>query len=137
MTTHFAERIAVEIDGDGDAVLMLHGLGGTSNTWAALAPAFTRFKRIRPDLPGSGRSDRAEGPLSIARLTSGTEVTRQAVTKHLHVLAGAGLARGTRHGRERVWELEPAPLHEARRRLDLISSQWDEALARLKAAVEE
>jgi 3-oxoadipate enol-lactonase len=67
MTTHYAERIAVEIDGDGDAVLMLHGLGGTSNTWAALAPAFTRFKRIRPDLPGSGRSDRVEGALSIDR----------------------------------------------------------------------
>lgn len=78
-----------------------------------------------------------EGPLSIARLTSGTEVTRQAVTKHLHVLAGAGLAKGTRHGRERLWEIEPAPLQEARRCLDLISAQWDEALARLKAAVEE
>jgi len=78
-----------------------------------------------------------EGPLSIARLTSGTEVTRQAVTKHLHVLADAGLARGTRHGRERRWELEPEPLQEARRCLDLISAQWDEALARLKAAVEE
>lgn len=77
-----------------------------------------------------------EGPLSIARLTAGTEVTRQAVTKHLHVLADAGLAHGTRQGRERLWELEPQPLEEARRCLDLISAQWDEALARLKAAVE-
>jgi DNA-binding transcriptional ArsR family regulator len=77
-----------------------------------------------------------EGPLSIARLTSGTDVTRQAVTKHLHVLAGAGLARGTRQGRERLWQLEPEPLEEARRCLDLISAQWDAALARLKAAVE-
>jgi DNA-binding transcriptional ArsR family regulator len=78
-----------------------------------------------------------EGPLSIARLTSGTEVTRQAVTKHLHVLADAGLARGTRQGRERLWELDPAPLGEARRYLDLVSEQWDAALARLKAAVED
>jgi DNA-binding transcriptional ArsR family regulator len=77
-----------------------------------------------------------EGPLSIARLTSGTDVTRQAVTKHLRVLADAGLARGTRRGRERLWQLEPAPLEQARRFLDLISEQWDEALARLKAAVE-
>jgi DNA-binding transcriptional ArsR family regulator len=78
-----------------------------------------------------------EGPLSIARLTAGTDVTRQAVTKHLHVLAGAGLARGIRQGRERLWELEPEPLEEARRCLDLISEQWDAALARLKAAVEQ
>jgi DNA-binding transcriptional ArsR family regulator len=78
----------------------------------------------------------AAGPLSIARLTTGTGVTRQAVTKHLHVLAGAGLARGIRQGRERLWRLEPAQLQEARRALDLISSKWDEALGRLKAAVE-
>lgn len=77
-----------------------------------------------------------EGPLSIARLTEGTAVTRQAVAKHLRVLAGAGLARGTRRGRERLWALEPEPLEEARRCLDLISAQWDAALARLKAAVE-
>ncbi len=78
----------------------------------------------------------ASGPLSIARLTSGTEVTRQAVTKHLRVLAGAGLVRDLRRGRERVWELEPDRLEEARRCLDLISRQWDEALGRLRAAVE-
>jgi len=77
-----------------------------------------------------------DGPLSIARLTTGTDVTRQAVTKHLHVLADAGLARGTRQGRERLWTLEPEPLEEARRFLDLISQQWDETLGRLKAAVE-
>ena len=79
----------------------------------------------------------AEGPLSIARLTTGTEVTRQAVTKHLHVLAGAGLARGTRQGRERLWQLEPDALDEARRYLHFVSAQWDRALARLKAVVEE
>jgi DNA-binding transcriptional ArsR family regulator len=77
-----------------------------------------------------------EGPLSIARLTTGTRVTRQAVTKHLHVLADAGLARGVRHGREQLWEVEPAPLQEARRTLDLVSQRWDEALDRLKASVE-
>jgi pimeloyl-ACP methyl ester carboxylesterase len=66
MSTRFLERMAVEIDGDGDAALLLHGLGGTSNSWTALLPAFIRYKRIRPDLPGSGRSDRVEGPLSIA-----------------------------------------------------------------------
>ena len=67
MTTIYAERMAIEVDGDGDAVLMLHGLGGTSNTWTALVAAFARMKRVRFDLPGSGRSDRVEGALSIAR----------------------------------------------------------------------
>jgi DNA-binding transcriptional ArsR family regulator len=74
--------------------------------------------------------------MSIARLTAGTEVTRQAVTKHLGVLADAGLARGVRRGRERLWALEPAQLQEARRYLDLISQSWDERLARLKDFVE-
>lgn len=78
----------------------------------------------------------ADGPMSIARLSDGAGVTRQAITKHLHVLAEAGLVRGERHGRESVWELEPQRLEEARRCLDRISQQWDEALGRLKALVE-
>ena len=65
MGTLFVERMAVEIDGEGEAVLMLHGLGGTSNTWTPLLPAVSRYLCIRPDLPGSGRSDRVEGPLSL------------------------------------------------------------------------
>lgn len=77
-----------------------------------------------------------EGPLSITRLTEGAHVTRQAVTKHLHVLEDAGLVHGTRDGRENVWTLEPRRLEQARRHLDLISKQWDDALDRLKAFVE-
>jgi DNA-binding transcriptional ArsR family regulator len=78
----------------------------------------------------------AGGPLSITRLSAGAEVTRQAITKHLNILAGAGLVRDIRVGRERLWEVETRQLDEARRCLDLISSQWDDALARLKTAVE-
>jgi pimeloyl-ACP methyl ester carboxylesterase len=59
--------MAVETDGDGDAVLMIHGLGGTSNVWIPVLPALARYRTIRPDLPGSGRSHRVEGPLSITR----------------------------------------------------------------------
>jgi DNA-binding transcriptional ArsR family regulator len=77
-----------------------------------------------------------EGPLSISRLSDGAGVTRQAVAKHLRVLADAGLARGSRRGREQLWQLEAAPLDEARRSLERISQRWDEALGRLKAAVE-
>jgi DNA-binding transcriptional ArsR family regulator len=78
-----------------------------------------------------------EGPLSIVRLSDGAGVTRQAVTKHLDALAGAGLVRDSRRGRERIWELEPRRLERARRCLDQISDQWDATLGRLKAFVED
>lgn len=76
------------------------------------------------------------GRLSIARLTSGTKVSRQAVTKHLETLADAGLVRSQRSGRERLWELETARLARAGRYLEQISKQWDEALAKLRKLVE-
>jgi DNA-binding transcriptional ArsR family regulator len=75
--------------------------------------------------------------LSIARLTKGTRLTRQAVTKHLRVLEGAGLVRALRRGRENLFELAPGPLGEARRALEIISRQWDGTLVRLKAFVEK
>jgi 3-oxoadipate enol-lactonase len=68
VATQFIERIAVETDGAGEAVLMIHGLGGTSNVWTPVLPAVARQRAVRPDLPGSGRSHRVEGPLSIERL---------------------------------------------------------------------
>jgi DNA-binding transcriptional ArsR family regulator len=74
---------------------------------------------------------------SIARLTKGSALTRQAITKHLRVLQDTGLVRGVRRGRENLFELEPKRLNEARRALDGISRQWDQALARLKAFVEK
>jgi DNA-binding transcriptional ArsR family regulator len=78
-----------------------------------------------------------EGPLSISRLSEGTGVTRQAITKHLHTLADAGLVHDTRAGRERIWQLETKRLEKARRCLDQISDQWDDVIARLQAFVEE
>lgn len=74
--------------------------------------------------------------MSIAQLTSDTDITRQAVTKHLQVLADAGLVRDVKTGRERLWEFEPGQLEAARRSLEVIAQQWDHALAKLKAAVE-
>jgi DNA-binding transcriptional ArsR family regulator len=79
----------------------------------------------------------AGGPMSIAHLTRDAAVTRQAVTKHLHVLAHAGLARSSRLGRESLWKLQPESLDAARRCLDGISAQWDAALDRLKTFVED
>jgi len=77
------------------------------------------------------------GPASIASLTDGSGVTRQAVTKHLRVLAGAGIVKVERSGRESSWRLVPERLDDARTSLDQISHQWDMALTRLRAFVEE
>ena len=77
------------------------------------------------------------GPLSITGLSQGAKVTRQSITKHLHALADAGLVRDRRRGRERIWELELTRLEMAHRCLDQISAQWEKAIGRLKAFVEE
>ena len=77
-----------------------------------------------------------DGPMSIARLTAGSHVTRQAITKHLHLMEEAGLLRSRRHGRESVWQLDQQPLEDARHYLELISKQWDAALGRLRKFVE-
>ena len=74
--------------------------------------------------------------MSIAKLTSGFPITRQAVSKHLRVMENAGLVRSRQRGRESVWQLEQKRLAEARRYLQSISTQWDEALGRLKSFVE-
>lgn len=79
----------------------------------------------------------AESRCSIASLTQVSTLTRQAVTKHLGVLQDAGLVRGVRRGRENLYELRWGMLDRARRALERISRQWDEALARLKSFVEK
>jgi DNA-binding transcriptional ArsR family regulator len=76
------------------------------------------------------------GPLSITKLAEGADISRQAITKHLHLLHDAGLVRSERHGRERIWTLEPKRIDEVRRYLAQISQQWDNALNRLREAVE-
>lgn len=77
------------------------------------------------------------GPASIARLTAGAGVSRQAVSKHLRALEQADLVRCTRQGREQIYALEPRRFETARRCLDRISSDWDLALGRLQAVVED
>lgn len=72
-------------------------------------------------------------PQSISRLTEGTRLSRQAVTKHLRVLEMVGVVRSIRTGRENLFELEPKPIADARHYLDEVSRQWDGALGRLRA----
>jgi DNA-binding transcriptional ArsR family regulator len=77
------------------------------------------------------------GPASISVLAERQDMTRQGVTKHLQVLAAAGIIDGSRQGREQVWTLNPKRLVEGRRHIDVIAAGWDEALERFKKLVEE
>jgi DNA-binding transcriptional ArsR family regulator len=77
-----------------------------------------------------------DGPMSITSLTTGSNVTRQAISKHLRVMEGAGLVHSARHGRECVWQVDQKRLEDARHYLELISKQWDDALGRLRKFVE-
>ena len=76
-------------------------------------------------------------PHSITRLTKGTKLTRQAVTKHLGVLEDARIVRSVHVGREKLFELDPAPIRDLREYVEIVSHSWDKALARLKQFVEE
>jgi DNA-binding transcriptional ArsR family regulator len=75
-------------------------------------------------------------PRSISRLTQGSALTRQAITKHLRVLEGAGIVRSVRVGRENRFAFRPEPIDELRAYLDRVSTHWDNALGRLKSLVE-
>lgn len=98
-----------------------------ANVFAALGDT-TRLKLVAVLCAG--------GALSIAQLTANTDMSRQGVTKHLQVLADAGVVRDVKIGRERLWQLDPAQIEEAKRTLELIGRQWEIALDKLKAFVE-
>lgn len=110
---------------------------------AALRPSPATLASVAPVFTALGDETRLylvsrlcqEGPLSITRLAEGTALSRQAVTKHLRVLADAGLARSGRRGREQQWQIEARRLADVRRLLARIATQWDDALARLAAFV--
>jgi DNA-binding transcriptional ArsR family regulator len=98
-----------------------------ANIFAALGDP-TRLKLVAALCAG--------GAFSIAQLTVTTEMSRQGVTKHLQVLADAGVVRDVKLGRERLWQLEPAQIEEAKRTLEKIGRQWETALGNLKSFVE-
>jgi len=74
---------------------------------------------------------------SIAALSADTALTRQAITKHLHVLQDAGLVASVRVGRESRFVFRPEPIEDARSYLEMVAGQWDDALSRLKSFVED
>jgi 3-oxoadipate enol-lactonase len=65
VTSAAVGRTMIEIEGEGPSVVFVHGLGGTSNSFHTLLNALAGFRCIRPDLPGSGRSPRSFGSLTI------------------------------------------------------------------------
>ena len=109
-----------------------------------MSPASAALERSAPTFAALGDATRLhvvsrlsrEGPLSITELSEGVELTRQAVTKHLEVLAAAGLVRSEWKGRARMWALRTRQIEEVRRALDAISERWDKALGRLRTMVE-
>jgi DNA-binding transcriptional ArsR family regulator len=109
-------------------------LRGESEAFARAVPLFAALG----DATRLALVDRlsTNGPQSITQLATGSAITRQGITKHLMVLAGAGVVRGVRRGRERIWALEVDRVIEARRYLERISQSWGEALDRLKKFVE-
>lgn len=88
MTTQLLNNLTVEVEGDGEALLCIHGLGGSSNTWTPLLPALSRFKVIRPDLPGSARSSLPSEPLSIDSYVASLEALLVSLgVESVHVMA--------------------------------------------------
>lgn len=106
----------------------VEGARDSAHVFAALGDE-TRLALVRKLCGGQ--------PYSIARLTEGSTLTRQAITKHLRVLESVGLVRSIRSGRESLFEFNPQPIEEVREYLDFVSAQWDNALSRLKSFVEE
>lgn len=109
----------------------LPGIIASSDTLAAIFAALgdpTRLKLVAVLCAG--------GAFSIAQLTANTDISRQGVTKHLQVLAAAGVVHDIKLGRERHWQLDPGKIEEAKRTLEVIGREWDIALGKLKAFVE-
>ncbi len=79
----------------------------------------------------------AGSPQSISRLAADSRLTRQAITKHLRVLEEAGIVLSSRAGRESLFQFRPDPMKQLQRYIERISAEWDGALARLKAFVED
>ena len=111
------------------------GRNATATRRSASAPVFAALgdetRLLLVAKLGSGKAH------SIAQLTEGSKLTRQAITKHLHLMERAGIVHHVRRGRESLFALNPEPIHAARGYLEFVAEQWDQALSRLKTFVED
>lgn len=78
-----------------------------------------------------------DGPCTATQLAAGRTITRQAVTKHLGVLASAGLVRRDRDGREVRYVADTSPLHAAVGWIESTGAAWERRLARLDGLIAE
>lgn len=69
-------------------------------------------------------------------LASALPISRQAVAKHLKLLAEAGLVSSHRHGREALFELDATPLAEASTWMGTVGAEWEERLGALRRLVD-
>ncbi|HWW19332.1 MAG TPA: metalloregulator ArsR/SmtB family transcription factor [Steroidobacteraceae bacterium] len=111
---------------------------------ARRSPAPTSLAGAAPAFAALGHATRLrivmrlsqDGPLSISRLTDESQLTRQAITKHLRALEAAQLVSCERRGRQCIWQLRQSRLRDVRAYLEQISGHWDAALERLRLLVE-
>lgn len=108
------------------------GTASEAKLFAALGDS-TRLRLINR----LGEGKRKDKHSSISGLSSGMKLSRQGVTKHLRVLEDAGIVKSTRVGRELLFLLVPEALTPLQEYIDLVSTQWDEAIERLRVFVEE
>lgn len=126
MSAH-SEAAGMARRGDAGLRALVRSTDGLAGVFAALGDP-TRLKLVAVLCAG--------GAFSIAQLTANTLMSRQGVTKHLQILAEAGVVRDVRSGRERLWQLDPTQIEEAKRTLEIIGRQWEAALGRLKMFAE-
>ena len=76
------------------------------------------------------------GGAAVAELAAGFDMTRPAVSKHLRVLRDARLVREERAGRQRVYQLTPAPLRDVSQWIESYRNFWPANLLNLKRHLE-
>ncbi len=87
MTTIQLSGMTVESEGEGTPVVMIHGLGGTSNSFQPLVPALSGFRIVRPDLPGAGRSPTPAQKITVETLVDSlADMTRNLGIERAHLV---------------------------------------------------
>jgi len=73
MTSIQLAGMTIDSDGEGPPIVMLHGLGGTSNSFQAMIPALSGFRIVRPDFPGAGRSPTPQQKITVEFMVEALE----------------------------------------------------------------
>ena len=107
MTSVQVAEVLMELDGEGSPVVMVHGLGGTSNTFQPLLAALAGFRVVRPDFPGSGRSPPPPQPITLALLLIESALSHLGVGRAHLVGHSFGAFIAQHFGWCRDWRVRP------------------------------